>query len=135
MNNKKIFCIIILCFILFSTLTFVSADAASEAATAAGFFGATFLGAAFFAGAFLAGAFFSSFTAASAAALITERIVPSVGRITALYAALLPSKNAKAILEYLGFKVKLDGVGYVENQSIAPGEKIEKNTGAKLKYR
>ena len=26
MNNKKIFCIIILCFILFSTLTFVSAD-------------------------------------------------------------------------------------------------------------
>ena len=38
----------------------------------------------------------------------------------------LSSKNAKAILEYLGFKVKLDGVGYVENQSIAPGEKIEK---------
>ena len=38
----------------------------------------------------------------------------------------LSSKNAKAILEYLGYKVKLDGVGYVEKQSIDPGSNIEK---------
>ena len=38
----------------------------------------------------------------------------------------LSSKNAKAILEYLGFKVKLDGVGYVEKQSIEPNTNIDK---------
>ena len=36
------------------------------------------------------------FTAPSEAALTTERIVPSVGFITALYAALLPSTKALA---------------------------------------
>ena len=39
----------------------------------------------------------------------------------------LSSKLAKNILEELGVKVKLEGVGYVTEQSIAPGTKIQPN--------
>ena len=36
----------------------------------------------------------------------------------------LSSKVAKGLLEQLGVKVNLDGVGYVVNQSVAPGTQI-----------
>ncbi|MBR3049231.1 MAG: penicillin-binding protein [Bacilli bacterium] len=44
----------------------------------------------------------------------------------------LSSKVAKDILELLGIKVKLDGVGYVTNQSISPNTEITKGMEIKL---
>ena len=44
----------------------------------------------------------------------------------------LSSKVAKNILELLGIKVKLDGVGYVTNQSIGPNTEINKGMEIKL---
>ncbi len=44
----------------------------------------------------------------------------------------MSSKLAKSILEELGLKVKLDGVGYVKSQSIKPNSKLEQGKEIKL---
>lgn len=44
----------------------------------------------------------------------------------------MSSKIAKSLLEQLGLKVTLDGVGYVNKQSIKPGSKIEQGKEIKL---
>ena len=44
----------------------------------------------------------------------------------------MSSKLAKELLEELGLKVSLDGVGYVTKQSILPNSKLEKGKEIKL---
>ena len=45
----------------------------------------------------------------------------------------LPIMDAVALLENMGLKVKVEGVGVVENQSISKGTKVKKNQTIVLK--
>ena len=45
----------------------------------------------------------------------------------------LPIMDAVALLENMGLKVKIEGVGVVENQSISKGTKVKKDQTVVLK--